>query len=391
VNLSNLVITDPNEFSKVGDEVEAFIKEYGEFPFALPTFIKSVMNLKIHENQVPVIIITKDREKIVGFASYVLRKIGISYGFSLLDYYGSVDLIIKDGYGQVVATNLIKVTEKLGNIFTIMYFPAESSNLEYLRQACLANQTSFFICSFPSISHGVVPVLNSWNDFLKFRGRYFQKDLRAMERKLDNEGSWRATLFESTNAELDKNVLNNKIKAVDKSSWKGLSRQANGQTYDPVLSTYLEASDPFDYKSIATRKIWLLELNNTPIAFSLIFKFKNIAFIAKTSFTEKYRKLSPGIFITNYAIRDLFQKKEVYKIDFMSTNSMVKFWDATILPRYRIVFGKQIGVSALMARQKFETITANLGHKQKLSLYDATARERLTNRKPKIYSLFGIK
>jgi hypothetical protein len=246
-----------------------------------------------------------------------------------------------------------------------------------LRQTCKSRGIHFIQESEPFIGRGLVTISGSWDDFLKFRGRYFQKDLRAIERKLNNTGKWKLLLIENNNDYSDKEIFD-KIMTIEKSSWKEIYRQSVGEAVDDALTWLWESSNLFQGSSqILKRKIWFLELDNRPIAFSLMFEYKETAFIAKTSFVEKYRKASPGVFVNNAAVKDLFNKGKVNRIDFLTTMSLTSVWSPTTLPRIRFTLGGR----SVIGLQKARLMIRRAMNDPKLSYkpwpFSHTAKEQL--------------
>jgi len=79
--------------------------------------------------------------------------------------------------------------------------------------------------------------------------------------------------------------------------------------------------------------VWFLEFNGQTWAYALILQYKETAFIVKTSYDERYRRFQPGIYINNAAIRELFNKRQVRKIDWLTDLPFHRNWTSMCLPR----------------------------------------------------------
>ncbi len=59
--------------------------------------------------------------------------------------------------------------------------------------------------------------------------------------------------------------------------------------------------------------------------------------MTKTSYDIQYERCSPGIYLTTVAIRDLFEKKEVGMIDFLTAIPFMRTWTSTFERRIRVL------------------------------------------------------
>jgi hypothetical protein len=90
-------------------------------------------------------------------------------------------------------------------------------------------------------------------------------------------------------------------------SWKERWRTERGADLDSDLMMIWEASHHLtETESQFGVKVWFLEADNRPLAYVLVLQHKKVAFLCKSSFDERYRRFSPGIYALNAAIRDLF-------------------------------------------------------------------------------------
>ena len=384
MKVSAKVIIDPKKLSEDENEIDIFLKENSENPFMLLSFIKNAMNEAIHSVRVPVFIIVRVDGEIVGVASFVFKEyFGIRSAEFLTEFWTSPNFITKDNFAPIVIRTILRLIPKtLNSKFMFLYMNRDSENLSILKRICASKNIPFFDDSNQSLDYGVIPVNCSWDDFKKTRGRHFWKELNYVENKLNRKGIWKVTVFENYD-ESDETIYK-KILDVEKLSWKERHRQLRGETVDTSILWFLYSSSTTkDNSAILRRKIWFLELNNQAVAYSMVFQYKGIAYIAKTSFVEEYRKLGLGKFIIEVAIKNLFDKKEVHKIDFMTYVPLVGFWKADRLERVRLRLGSRVIVNFAFAMSIPRLVVAHLYDINKLSDLALTAQSQLNRAKRK--------
>jgi hypothetical protein len=381
MSVSSNIIVDPERLEDLEEDLDDFVCNWSNSPFLLSAFLKKSLESVRSTNGFPAVIIVKVDEKIVGLASLSIKRFsGISYANSMLGWWATPDIILSKDYSQIAVNTIFRtVFEKLRCRFAMTYLPDPYSYFQNLMQTRKSQKKHFILDTEPSISHAVVQVDRSWDDFLKFRGRYFQKDLRAIERKLNKAGEWKLSVFQNNDRSYDQNSVYEKIMAVERLSWKQVYRQKEQEgEVDSQLKWLLDSAKHFeDDTSPVKLKIWFLELNSQPIAFTSICDFKGTAFIIKTSYAERFKNLSPGFFINNSAIKDLFDKREVEKIDFLSSNSLVNQFRPNILPRMRLTLGDLSGISLVKARMLAKRGIDILEHSYETWPYNSTAQTQM--------------
>jgi hypothetical protein len=194
------------------------------------------------------------------------------------------------------------------------------------------------------MGHYVVPVDCGWAEFEKSRGKKFRQDIRRTERNLDILGSWKLTRFTPE----EKSGILDKVLQVESNSWKEDWRTRRRLDYDHVLKILWKGSmqtarvdQDFDWM------VWLLESGGLPIAYSLVLKYRRVAYIAKTSYDNRYRRLSPGVYTLSMAIREVFEDGETEKAEFHTDLPFVRTWASTCLPRVDFLISKQAFLSIL--------------------------------------------
>jgi len=86
--------------------------------------------------------------------------------------------------------------------------------------------------------------------------------------------------------------------------------------------------------------VWFLTLNGKTIAYQLANEYKEVAYFLKTSYDEQYQALSPGAFIINTAIHELFDKKQNKHIDFLTDFPYLQTWSKKCVLRITITLTK---------------------------------------------------
>jgi hypothetical protein len=373
------VITDPKVLSENEDELDAFLKECSPNPFMLLAFLRSPMNLSAGVNQTPAIIIVRAEGRIIGLAPLILKRhLGIRYAGFLNAYWTSPDFVLRKGYESIALETMIRlVLGRLNAKSVALDLNSDSPSLPALRSLCKSDGIPFFEYSHQFMDHGVVSVDRSWDDYRRSCGRRLAKELRSMRNKLDREGKWKVTVVANYD-ECSEEALYEKILAIEKRSWKETHRRLSGQTVDETIRWFLASSSSTkDNSKVLGRKVWFLELDGRPVAYSIVFQYKGVAYVMKTSFVEEYRRLGIGKSVTYAAIKDLFEKKEVQEIEFMTYLPMVRFWRASCMKRVRIRLGNRAIVYQASAKSMLREAITRLNHDNERAYHAPVARSQL--------------
>jgi hypothetical protein len=106
--------------------------------------------------------------------------------------------------------------------------------------------------------------------------------------------------------------------------------------------------------------VWFLDFNDRPIAYVLVMKYKETAFIAKTSFDERYKKLYPGIYIVNVAIRDIFHQGQVRTVDFLTNLPFETRWKPFCVRRIELLMCRKEIIPTMLASILMSTFAGKL-------------------------------
>ena len=337
MKITSSIVTSVTELVYLEKDLTAFLNRCSSNPFLLYPFVEYSMR-NAPQGSIPTILIIKNDEKIIGLATLALKQyLGFRGVTPLLKYTGSPDLIVEEEYREKVLKHVLYVLLKKMHCKSItLNLPAESPNLEALERECRSGKITFYKTIEQNMNHCILPVQCSWPDFLKsISGKYRKKFIRT-EHRLSDIGEWKSVFIETSGDDQCANDALSRIHAVEKKSWKEDWRLETGHDQDQDLegiwetSRLLTKTNP-DFKII----ICFLELNNSPIAYTLVIHYKNIAWIVKTSYADEYSSLGIGIYVMNTAIQDLFGKRAVKKIDFMTDLPFMTAWHPISVSRVK--------------------------------------------------------
>jgi hypothetical protein len=375
VKASICVISDSNKLHEIEGTWNQLIGRCSKNPFLLSGFIKQFMEFNRLKRWVPLVLVISVDNKIVGISPLkIKRKFGVRFAKFLLNPWFSPDFIGDDQYREIcLAYTLDFLFKTLRCQFVDLTLPANSHNLRIIKQKCKTSKIYFYIKQ--ETGRRILPVQCTWAEFETLKGRNFRRKFKRIERNLDRLGPWRITCAENGKQEFD---VIKKILEIDKMSWKEELRTQRGIKIDSDLmmiwngAQYMAQNEP-DFKW----SVWFLELNDQKLAHILIFQYQNVAYFAKTSYDERYKKFAPGLYVQNAAIRDLFNKSQVRRIDFLTALPYHETWTSLCLPRVRIIMSHK---SVLPTMIKFALLSKPV--KGILTL--------LSKRSPSIPDLIGL-
>ena len=307
--------------------------KWSENPFLSSAFIKGGAELSSSRGWDPLILVTYDSNKIVGFAPLAMRKrFGIRFVHFLYGPNFLMDIVVDDEHGEVCISQVLRTLTKVIKCkFVDLTFSDESNTLKTLEKFSRAQHVYFATEAAAFGGHRVVPVTSKWEEFVKMRGKKFRAEAKRVERKIGELGDWRVTRVEQM--QQDPEVCE-KILRIDEHSWKKEWLSSHNFEHDPELAVTLNTlPETAKKESIIKWQVYFLELDGAAIAYVLIFRMKTTAIIKRTSYVAVYKRFSPGMFILNYAIRELFDEAKVKAIDFCADHPYQETWATLCLPR----------------------------------------------------------
>ncbi len=369
MRVSIRVFSDSNSLNRIESEWNALIDKCSESPNLLSGFIRQYMEFDCLKGWYPLVLVLSVDDKIVGAIPLKTEK---KFGFRLVKFLPrlgfSQDFISEKQYREILISHILDFLFKtLQCNLVSLTLPSESSSLPILEQECRAIRIQFG--TKPEMGHRILPVEGTWEEFEALRGGNFRRKFKKIARNLDRAGSWKITCLEKGNEEL----VMKKMRDVESVSWKEEWRSQTGMKGDQDLlmawngSQYTTRTEPsFNWS------FWFLDLNNQTLAYALVFQYKEVAFIVKTSYDERYKKFYPGIFVINAAIRELFGRRQVKKIDFVTDLPFMETWTSLSLPRIGVIMSRR-NILQVIIRFAF----ANENMKNVLNLFLAPLLERV--------------
>jgi len=336
---SILVISDLGKLFEIEAAWNAFMNKCSRNPFALSGFVKQFMEFNRSKGWNPLILVISVENKIVGVAPLRMRKkLGVRIVKFLFKPWLSPDFIFDDQYREICMDHTLDfIFKNLGCHRVDLTMPAESPNLRILEQKCKSNRIHFY--TRPAGGHRIISVERTWDEFEESRGGRFRREFKHIERKLDRAGSWRTLRVENWNKGSD---TIRKILDVERMSWKESRRARIGLEKDEDLLMIWEGSQyTAGIEPNLKPSVWFLELNNQTLAYSLVLEYREMAFIVKTSYDERYKGFYPGIYVNNAAIRELFNRGLVKSIDLLTDIPFQRTWTSNSLPKVSVTMTRR--------------------------------------------------
>ena len=329
MSISTLVISDVYRFIGMEDFWNQQVRDHVDDPFLSGCMLDEHWRVHQRFGWHPFVMIFLSGGRIVGFAPLLMRpKFGFRHACNS-DQYTLPDFF-SDDYREVCVDKMIDFLFRQFNCESInITFEDSSANQRMLEKVCRSRNYSF--SRLPQEGAAIIPIKTSLESFRESMDTKVRKEFRRIGRKLDGLGSWQISCsnFDRSSAE--------KIWTIEKFSWKnnllGKEKAIKTQGLKCILSGVRrnDEGDPF-FKS----EIWLLDLDDTPIAYVLVMKRNKTVFFAKTSFDSRFREVSPGRFLMNDLIERFFKERSAEKIDFMSNLPVLRVWKPLV--RRRITF-----------------------------------------------------
>lgn len=139
-----------------------------------------------------------------------------------------------------------------------------------------------------------------WDDFFDSRPRNLKRSLRSKEKKLSNHGEMRIDHF--TDAVSSVSVMP-ALFELGRKSWKARSRRAIGSQEESRRFYHLLAETFGKQNQIS---IWLMKLNNEPVAFEFHLTGGGSVQALRAEFDERYRDLGVGSILDKEIVKQLF-------------------------------------------------------------------------------------
>jgi hypothetical protein len=338
MKVSVRVIQNYNGVHDIERAWNTLIDQCSNGPILLSGFVEQFTKLISSSGWAPLLLAISVDGKLVGISPLKVKK---KFGFRLVKFLPrlefSQDFVIENQYREICISHTIDFLFKtLKSQLVSLTLPGESLNLQILKQKCKASGIQFG--TKPEMGHRILPVEGTWEEFETLRGGNFRRKLKKIARNLDRVGSWKITCLGKGN----EGLVAKKMLDVERVSWKeGWRSQAGMEVDQDLLMVWNGSQQTTETDPSFNWNVWFLDLNDQTLAYALVFQYKEVAFIVKTSYDERYKKLYPGIFIVNEAIRELFGRGQVKKIDFLTDLPFMETWTSLSLPRVGAIMSRK--------------------------------------------------
>ena len=356
--ISVRAFSDPDMFATIGEDWNRIIRECGANPFMLAEFLVEFIRLRVREGWHPLLLVLSADGVPVGVAPLMTRKrFGLRFTRFLLVPWLSPDFALEGQYRIECIKQIVQFVfqESQGDLLELT-LPAESPNRDLLKEECELRTLHYEVLKKTSQGHRLVQIHPSWDaflsslkhDFRSARGglvehqspvnvKQLKHRMKQIKRDLDRAGTWRIHYVDDLSREPHEVE---RIHAVEKLSWKEKWRRQRGEADESLHaivqgSIHASASEP-NFKC----GVCFLELNGQTIAYALSVRYGKLAYIAKTSFAEEYRDLSPGVFTVNESIRALCDQGQVMEIDLLTDLPFHRTWPTTLAIRVGVVVSR---------------------------------------------------
>jgi hypothetical protein len=337
VKVSICVVSDPNKLHQIEGMWNTLINGYCKNPFLLSGFIKQFMEFNHSMGWTQFVLVISVDNNIVGLSPLKMkRKFGVRFVKFLPNAWFSPDFISNDQYREIcLAYTLDFLFKTLRCQFVDVVLPFDSPNLQIIKQKCKTNKIHFY--TKQEMGHRILPVRCTWTEFETFKGRNFRERFKRTKRKLDRLGTWRITRTENGKKEFD---IIKKILDIENMSWKEEWRVRTRKKDTDLLMILAGSQHMVEIEPCFKWEVWFLELNNQALAYTLNIQYKEVSYCVKTSYDKRYKRLYPGIYIINAAIREIFNERQIRKIDFLTDLPFMETWTSLCSPRVRIVMSR---------------------------------------------------
>lgn len=234
---------------------------------------------------------------------------------------------------------------------------ADSKSEKSLLQAAMRCSIEPYVTSVRVCPYISLP--ENWDDLYNRLSKSFRYNIRNGEKKLNAEGELGFTrIYRSDQVDL----FLEQLSQIERSSWKEIAKTS--LTKNPLQETFHSKLAPIAAENRMLRS-YVLTLNGSPIAHIYGLLRDRIFYCLKLSFSEAFRKYSPGIVITALAMKDLITSStlfwdfvgpvEDYKMRWTSDTYTLRsyiFFNSGV--KGRLLYGRHLVRKFLRERQRFE-------------------------------------
>lgn len=231
------------------------------------------------------------------------------------DHSGRTGLILIKKKKEIVNLMLQRLfQDNKVDMFSSDYIVNNSYTDLFLTEA--ADENNFKYRKKQSILSPYVPIEGEWDAYFKNRSQKLRQNLRYINNTLKNRGTYEAVKYSV--ADVPKAM--EEILAISKKTWKYKAKTAIAYSKKHTLF--------YNYLAeIASLRgwlaIWVLKIDNKPVAFAFTLVYKDKCYLLKTGFDEEYSKFSPSSFLESIVTKDCFDKR-FKEFDLLGQNEKYK-------------------------------------------------------------------
>jgi CelD/BcsL family acetyltransferase involved in cellulose biosynthesis len=328
------VISNVKDLLQIEHQWNSLVNKASNNPFLLSEFTKQFIEHS-PKGWTPMILTISNNQAIIGIVPLKTRKNLVGRHVDFLNPPWCADFIFSEQHKDTC----IKITfdflfDTLKCNFANFTLPIDSPNLKLLTQQCKLNK--LIPETKPEMGRRIIPIKSQWTEYEASLPRKFKKDLRRTERNLSKTGLWTVRHVEGN----EQQDITKKINGIEERSWKETWRNQRGEN-DWILASVIEAAQQLSRIETNFKwGSWFLELEGKTIAYTLVIKYKQVAYFVKTSYDEQYKRFYPGIIVQNSAIHQIFTEQQNKYIDFLSDLPYLQEWTDDCLPRFSIQLTK---------------------------------------------------
>ncbi len=369
MTLSTLVIFDINCFKKIVDFWDMEVADHVDSPFISSCMLVEHWKVSIALGEHPFLMIFLSRNRIVGFAPLLVKS---SFGLrrvSNLAYYIYPDFFADD-YREVGIDIMVSFLFEQFNCESVdITFENESANLIFLKKICDRRNIPYKMLA--NEGQAIIPVKNSLDFFKRSLDRKTGKEFRRISKKIDKTGSWKIYCCSINCNSLEK------IREIERLSWKTNLRGKQRAAKDLGLECILNGAQVnSDCKAFFESEVWILDINEVPIAYVIAVKRNKTLFLLKTSFDLRFKEFWPGKFLMNNLIERVFTSKIFENIDFITNLQFIHVWKPLVKKRTTV----RISRNSLLSKVNFLVYENRISQKS-LQIIERFRWERMLRQK----------
>lgn len=207
-----------------------------------------------------------------------------------------------------------------------IYFIEDGSDTDRLLSKTL-NEKGIKYRKITSRSSPYILINKDWDSYLKSRSKMFRKGLRRINNLAERNGRYKVKKY--TKSDIESGI--EEMLKISRGTWK----------YEENTAIASDRIEIMFYSSLITKmslkgwlNLWILKIDDEPIAFDLILAYKKKNYSLKTGFVEKYHKLSPSVYLDTTVMKNYFELKDK-EFDMLGVKSEYKMrWTHLLREHY---------------------------------------------------------